>query len=218
MVSPNVTDLFRSLQVKHVFLIISSYPVPQWKMHVWFILHCSTFREEREDKFPQGFSFICDLVSFFFLELNEVINQPLLLFVITDAGSGCFTFVVLGVFAISGLSVCHGQFTWKRRIVHIQISNNKINCPWESNKASSPASLKYPSSHGKQMGFALCLEGHQPWALQDQQRKYLLLKIPSCLSPQQTWQKWLLNPGTSFLLVLDVTARLILSKALAKAI
>lgn len=66
----------------------------------------------------------------------------------------------------------------------------------------------------KQMEFALCLQGHQPWALPDQQRKCLLLKIPSCLSPQQTWQKCLLKQGTSLPLLLAVTARITQSRAL----
>lgn len=71
---------------------------------------------------------------------------------------------------------------------------------------------------GKQMGFALCLEGHQPWALPDQQRKCLLLKIPFCLSPQQMWKKWLLNLGTSLPLALAITTRLILSEAFAQVL
>lgn len=123
-------------------------------------------------------------------------------------------------FAVSNLSKHHGQFTWKQKISHFKFSNNKINCPKDSNKQSVITCIAENTLHllGKQMGFALCLEGHQPWALPDQQRKRLLLKIPSCLSPRQTWQKWLLNPGTSFPLVLAITARLIRSKALVQVL
>lgn len=137
---------------------------------------------------------------------------------ITDAGCGHFTYMVVE-FLLYQIFRCVMDNLVENKRLHISsLVTTKWTVPKNQTKCHHLHRLNTLRLLGKQMGFALCLEGHQLWALPDQQRKCLLLKIPSCLSPQQMWQKWLLNLGTSFPLVLAITTRLILSKALAQVL